>query len=53
MSTDEHFNAPGDVPEPIDDHKPTDMPATINMFIIIAAVAVISLVVLVVTHLAG
>ncbi len=53
MSTDEHFNAPGDVPEPIEDHKPTDMPATVNMFIIIASVAVISVVVMVALYLAG
>jgi heme/copper-type cytochrome/quinol oxidase subunit 2 len=53
MSTDKHFNAPGDLPEPIEDHKPTDMPATVNMFIIIAAVAVISVVVMVAMHLAS
>jgi uncharacterized protein (DUF983 family) len=53
MSTDKHFNAPGDVPDPIEDHKPTDMPATVNMFIIIAAVAAVSLVVMVALHFAG
>jgi hypothetical protein len=53
MPTDEHYNEPGGVPEPLEDHEPTDMPATVNMFVVIGALALISLVVIVVVYLFG
>lgn len=42
MATDEHYNEEGKVPEPLDDHQPTDMPATVGIILMIAFVAVIS-----------
>lgn len=51
MPTDEHYNEPGGVPEPLEDHEPTDMPATVNMFVVIGALALISLGVIVVVYL--
>jgi len=46
MATDKHYNIPGGMPEPLEDPKPTDMPATRNMFIVIVVLAIIALVVL-------
>jgi hypothetical protein len=43
MATDEHYNEPGVMPEPLKDRKGTDMPATRNMFIVIVALAVFGL----------
>lgn len=53
MATDEHYNEPGIVPEPLEDEQPTDMPATRSMFVVIALLAVLSLVILVTLHLAS
>lgn len=46
MATDKHYNVPGGMPEPLDDPKPTDMPATRNMFIVITVLAIIALAIL-------
>ena len=46
MSTDEHYNEPGGLPEPLQDHEPTDMPATRGIFLAVVAVGLIALVVL-------
>ena len=43
MPTDKHYNAPNDLPDALQDKEPTDMPATIGIFITIAIVAAISL----------
>ena len=41
MATDAHYNEPGGVPPALEDHKPTDMPATRWMFYIIAGAMVL------------
>ncbi len=46
MSTDEHYNEQGGMPEPLEDHKPTDMPATRGIFVAVLVVAAIAMVVL-------
>jgi hypothetical protein len=46
MSSDEHYNEPGKLPEPLEDEQPNDLPATHGMFIAVIAVAFIALVVL-------
>lgn len=53
MSTDKHFNEKGQVPEPLEDHEGTDMPAVRNMYIIIALVAALAIVVLMTAALMG
>jgi|GEM_PF-1336884 len=51
MSTDEHYNVPGQLPEPLEDHEPTDKSATVNMFVVIAVVAAIGFIAMAVFHL--
>jgi hypothetical protein len=46
MSTDKHFNEQAGMPEPLEDHEPTDMPATRTMIVVVAIVAFLGLVVL-------
>lgn len=46
MATDKHYNEPGVMPEPLDDKKGTDMPATRGIVIAIIALAVVGLLVL-------
>ncbi len=53
MATDKHYNEPGAMPKPLEDHRGTDMPATRNMYIVIASVAVLAIVVLIMTTLFG
>lgn len=43
MATDKHFNEPGGLPEPLEDHQPNDKPATISMFVVMAIVAAIAI----------
>jgi hypothetical protein len=43
MSTDNHFNEHGGIPETIEDHQPTDLTATKSMFLIIAIIFAIGL----------
>lgn len=43
MATDKHYNEPGVMPEPLQDKKGTDMPATRGIMIAIVGVAVIGL----------
>lgn len=50
MPTDKHFNEQAGMPEPLEDHQPTDMPATRTMFVVLAIVAFLSLVVLATLH---
>lgn len=52
MSTDKHFNEPGELPEPLEDNEPNDMPATQGMFIAVVVVAFIALAVLVLLQMA-
>jgi hypothetical protein len=35
MPEDKHFNEPGAMPEALEDHRPTDLPATRVMFILL------------------
>lgn len=51
MATDKHYNEPGAMPKPLEDRKGTDMPATRNMFKVIAILAVVSVIALVVIYL--
>ncbi len=51
MATDKHYNEPGLVPEALEDMEPTDMPATVSMFVVIALVALLSLGVLITMYL--
>ncbi|HNR55822.1 MAG TPA: hypothetical protein PKJ19_11695 [Flavobacteriales bacterium] len=51
MSTDEHYNESGGLPEPLQDHEPTDMPATRGIFFAVVIVGLIGLVALVVFEL--
>jgi hypothetical protein len=53
MATDKHYNEPGVMPEPLEDKRGTDMPATRLMFIVIAALAVLAAVVLIVIQMAS
>lgn len=46
MNTDKHFNEPGGLPEPLEDHEPNDMPATRGMFFAVMVVAFIAVAVL-------
>lgn len=46
MSTDKHYNEPGGLPEPLEDHEPNDMPATRGIFMAILVVAIIALAVM-------
>lgn len=46
MSTDKHYNEPGGLPEPLEDHEPTDMPATRGIFLAMMVVAFIALAVM-------
>lgn len=46
MSTDEHYNEPGKLPEPLEDDQPNDMPATQGIFIALVVVAFIALIAL-------
>lgn len=39
MATDKHFNEPGTMAEGLNDPKPNDMPATINMFVVLGIAA--------------
>ena len=48
MSTDEHYNEPGGLPRPLEDHEPTDMPATRGIFLAVVTVGLIALIVLVI-----
>ncbi|HRH39033.1 MAG TPA: hypothetical protein PK760_11835 [Flavobacteriales bacterium] len=43
---DKHFNEHGGLPTPLDDDQPTDMPATVSIFVMIVVVAAIALAVL-------
>ena len=43
MPLDKHYNEQGDLPEILKDDQPSDMPATIGIFVTIAAVAGIGL----------
>jgi hypothetical protein len=53
MATDKHYNEPGVMPEPLEDPKGTDMPATRNMFLIIAALAIFAVAVVVVLQMSS
>lgn len=44
MTVDKHFTEKGEMPKPIEDNKPTDLPATKNMFRVIAVLAALGLV---------
>lgn len=44
MTTDKHFTEKGELPEAIEDNKPTDLPATKNMFKVIAVLAALGLI---------
>jgi len=46
MSTDEHYNETGGLPEPLEDHEPNDLPATHGIFYAVVVVAFIALAVL-------
>lgn len=46
MSSDEHYNEPGGLPDPLEDNEPNDMPATRGMFIAVLILAGIALAVL-------
>ncbi len=52
MSTDKHFNEQGGLPEPLEDHESTDLPATKTMFVVLGVVAFLSLAVLVTLQIA-
>jgi len=41
--TDEHYNEHGELPEPLEDEQPTDMPATKWLFVILVVVAMIAM----------
>ncbi len=43
MSTDKHFNEPSGMPEPLEDHRPTDMKATISLFAVIVILGSIAI----------
>jgi hypothetical protein len=53
MSSDEHYNEPGKLPEPLEDDQPNDLPATHGMFIAMIVVAFIALAVLVLLQVQG
>ncbi|MBK8339504.1 MAG: hypothetical protein IPK99_05595 [Flavobacteriales bacterium] len=53
MPTDKHFNEQAGMPEPLEDHQPTDMPATRTMFVVLAIVAFLGLVVLATLQFTG
>lgn len=42
--TDEHYNQPGKLPEPLEDEEPTDLPATKWIFISVLVVSAIAIV---------
>lgn len=44
--TDEHYNEQGELPEPLEDEQPTDMPATRWIFVMVVVVAVVGMVVM-------
>lgn len=48
--TDEHYNQPGKLPEPLEDEEPTDLPATKWIFISVLVVSVIAMVWLAFLH---
>ncbi len=50
MATDKHYNEEGKLPEPLEDHEPTDMPATLGIFVMIAIVAAIAVAALALFH---
>lgn len=50
MSTDKHYNEEGKLPGPLEDHEPTDMPATLGIFVMIAIVAAIAVAALALFH---
>ncbi len=52
MSTDKHYNEPGGLPEPLEDHEPNDMPATQGMFLAVVVVAFIAIAVLALLQMA-
>ncbi|MBK9176910.1 MAG: hypothetical protein IPM46_11365 [Flavobacteriales bacterium] len=51
MATDKHYNEPGVVDEALEDHEPTDMPATRSIFIVVAILAALSIAILVVLQI--
>jgi hypothetical protein len=53
MATDEHYNEPGVMPEPLRDRKGTDMPAARMLFIVIVIVAAVALLGYVVIRIVG
>jgi hypothetical protein len=44
MATDEHYNEPGELPKPLEDHSGTDMPATRGILWAIVVVAILGLI---------
>lgn len=48
MATDKHYNEKGMLPDQMEDDKPNDLPATRNMFVVIALLAAVGLIVAVV-----
>ncbi len=53
MSADEHFNAEGGIPPEVDDHQPTDMPATVGIVVMIGVVALVGVVVVLLVQFLG
>lgn len=53
MALDEHYNEPGAVPEPLEDHEPSDKPASIGIFVAIIALAALGLAALIFFALMG
>jgi len=50
MATDKHYNEPGVMPEPLQDKRGTDMPATRGIMITIVALAAIGLLVIALSY---
>jgi hypothetical protein len=50
MATDKHYNEPGVMPEPLQDKRGTDMPATRGIIITIVALAAIGLLVIALSY---
>jgi hypothetical protein len=44
--TDEHYNEQGELPEPLEDKQPTDMPATKWIFITLVVLGAVGMVVM-------
>ena len=50
MSTDKHFNEHGEVPKPLDDYRPNDMPAAKTIFIVVLAILILGTAVTALVH---